>query len=166
LLEQGKGTEAQELFDAVLAASKEDKGLPPGSAEIVTQARIGAARARLLAGEAAEARPLTEGLGVPANGWYGARARLTYAEATLKVEGPKAAVGEFARVATLFPKYRELASEAQYRAGECYEKLGNAKAAQAAYQRLVSMYAGTPWAERGREKLNGQSQDAASGKAG
>ena len=46
-----------------------------------------------------------------------------------------------------------IASELQFRAAECQDKLGNVKAAQAAYQRVVDLYPNTEWARRSQEKL-------------
>jgi TolA-binding protein len=55
-----------------------------------------------------------------------------------------------------------VAAEAWFRSAECYEKLGDAKSAQAAWQRVVDSYAGTDWAKRAADKLN--AKPSASGK--
>lgn len=144
---------AAENGDAEPAAGK---GRPAPEAALAIQARVAAARAHLLLGAPAEALALAGPAARPAHGWYGARAQLLRAEALLRADGggPRAAVNEFLRVVSLFARYRDLAAEAQYRAGECYATLGNAAAAAAAWQRAAGLYPGTPWAERSRRKLD------------
>jgi TolA-binding protein len=62
-------------------------------------------------------------------------------------------LAEYTRGASLFSRYRDIAGELQFRAAECQDKLGNAKAAQAAYQRVIDLYPNTDWARRSQEKL-------------
>lgn len=145
--------QALEQFSPVLeheAKSSRERSLQ-------VQARVGAAAACVQQGDPDRARELTEGLALPRNGWYGARAQLVRSEAALLKEGPKVAAAEFARGASLFARYPEVASEAQFRAGECYEKLGNRSLAQAAWGRVLDLYGGTDWARRSRERLAARS---------
>ncbi|MFN3649304.1 MAG: tetratricopeptide repeat protein [Armatimonadota bacterium] len=125
--------------------------------ELVMQAKVGAALAYLMQGELDRARALAEEVGVPANGWYGARAHLLKAETLFLKDGPKKALPEYLRSATLFGRFPEVAAEASYRAGECYEKLGDPKAAQETWQRVVDLYGESTWAARSREKLQTRS---------
>lgn len=144
-LEQDKP--ALEQFEAVLksAASTDPK--------LVIQARVGAALARLMQGDFDAARSTAAEAALPANGWYGGRAQLVRAEALFLKEGPKAAVAEYNRGASLFSRYKDVAAESLFRAGECYDKLGNAKAAQATWQRVLDQYGETEWASRSRERM-------------
>jgi TolA-binding protein len=144
-LEQDK--QALEQFEAVIkaAASTDPK--------LVIQARVGAAFARLMQGDFDAARIAAEEAALPANGWYGGRAQLVRAEALFLKDGPKVAVTEYTRGASLFARYKDVAAEALFRAGECYEKLGNTKAAQATWQKVLDRYGETEWAGRSRERL-------------
>ena len=144
-LEQDK--QALALFEAVIAA-------PNADPKLVIQARVGAAFARLMQGSFDEARAVAEEAALPVHGWYGGRAQLVRAEALFLKEGPKAALVEYARGATRFARYRDVAGEAQFRVGECYEKLGNTKAAQAAWQKVLDLFGDTEWAARSRDKMS------------
>jgi len=145
-LEQDKP--ALEQFEAVL------KGAAKIDPKLVIQARVGAAFARLMQGDFDAARAVAEEAALPANGWYGGRAQLVRAEALFLKEGPKAAVVEYTRGASLFSRYKDVAAEALFRAGECYDKLGNAKSAQAAWQRVLDLYGDTEWADRSRMRIS------------
>jgi TolA-binding protein len=144
-LEQDK--QALTLFDAVIAA-------PAADPKLVIQARVGAAFARLMQGAFDEARAVAEEAALPLHGWYGGRAQLVRAEALFLKEGPKAALVEYSRGASLFARYKDVAGEAQFRVGECHEKLGNAKAAQAAWQKVLDLYGDTEWATRSRDRMS------------
>jgi TolA-binding protein len=145
-LEQDKP--ALEQFEAVV------KGAAKIDPKLVIQARVGAAFARLMQGDFDAARAVAEEAALPANGWYGGRAQLVRAEALFLKEGPKAAVVEYTRGASLFSRYKDVAAEALFRAGECYDKLGNAKSAQAAWQRVLDLYSDTEWADRSRMRIS------------
>jgi TolA-binding protein len=145
-LEQDKP--ALEQFEALLKSSAK---VDP---KLLIQARVGAAFAHLMEGDFDAARAAAEEAALPANGWYGGRAQLVRAEALFLKEGPKAAVVEFSRGASLFSRYKDVAAEALFRAGECYDKLGNAKSAQAAWQRVLDLYGDTEWADRCRMRIS------------
>jgi TolA-binding protein len=151
-LEQDKQALAQ--FEAVIAASSVDP-------KLVIQARVGAAFARLMQGDFDQARSVAEEAALPVHGWYGGRAQLVRAEALFLKEGAKAALVEYSRGATLFSRFKDIAGEAQFRVGECYEKLGNAKAAQAAWQKVLDLYGDTEWAARSRDKMSRPESPAA-----
>jgi len=145
-LEQDKP--ALEQFEALL---KDTAKVDP---KLIIQARVGAAFAHLMQGDFDAARAVAEEAALPANGWYGGRAQLVRAEALFLKEGPKAAVVEFSRGASLFSRYKDVAAEALFRAGECYDKLGNAKSAQAAWQKVLDLYGDTEWADRSRMRIS------------
>jgi len=147
-LELEKDAEALAQFQAAA------KGAKPGETKLAMQARVGEALARLMQGDFNEARALAEEAAVPANGWYGGRAQLIRAEALFLKEGAKAALVEYARGASLFARFKDVAGEAQFRVGECHEKLGNMKAAHAAWQKVVDLYGETVWAERSRDRIS------------
>lgn len=137
-------------FDAVLAN-------PPQTAEekrLHLQARVGRALTYLMQGEFDRARELAKADARPENGWYGGRAQIVSAEAVFLKSGPKAALAEYTRGASLFSRHRDVAAEAYFRAGECYEKLGNIKAAHAVWQRVIDLYPEAEWSRRSREKLD------------
>jgi TolA-binding protein len=150
--------------EAYLALEDDDRALAQFQAalklgavaghELNIQAKVGAATVLLMQGQAERARALAEPLASPANGWSGGRAQLVRAEALFLKEGAKAALGEYLRAATLYGRYTDVAAEAQFRAAECYQKLGDAKAAKAAWQRVVDLYGSTEWAAKSREKLH------------
>jgi TolA-binding protein len=155
LLELEEEAAALEQFEAAI------KGARPEESKLLVQAKVGAAFARLMQGDFDAARALAEEAAVPANGWYGGRAQLVRAEALFLKEGAKAALVEYARGASLFARYKDLAGEAQFRVGECHEKLGDLKAARAAWQRVVDLYGETVWAERSRDRMNRPASGAA-----
>lgn len=157
LLELEKDAEALEQFQAAM------KGARPSEGKLAMQARVGAALARLMQGDFNEARALAEEAALPANGWYGGRAQLVRAEALFLKEGARAALVEYARGASLFARYKDVAGEAQFRVGECHEKLGNAKAAQAAWRKVVELYGETIWAERSRDRMSRPAAPPAAG---
>jgi TolA-binding protein len=158
--------------EAYLALEDDDRALAQFQAalklgqaaghELSVQAKVGAATVLLMQGQAERARALAEPLASPANGWSGGRAQLIRAEALFLKEGAKAALAEYLRAATLYGRYADLAAEAQFRAAECYQRLGDAMAARAAWQRVVDRYGSTEWAAKSREKL--RSSPAARGR--
>jgi TolA-binding protein len=161
-LELGQKDGALEQFQAALAMEPKSRA----GRGLAVQASVGLARTLLLQGNADQARTLAEEAAAPANGWYGGLAQLIRAEALLLKDGPKAAVSEYLRGTALFARYKNIAAEAQYRAAECYEKLGNTRAAQAAWQRVLDVYPGTEWANRSRVKLGAESGGQASRESG
>lgn len=150
LLRLEKDKEALEQFQAVLSVQP----VTAQDRELWIQAKVGAAQAYLTLGDSAKALELASETAMPANGWYGGRAQLARAEAVFQKDGPKAAVAEFSRGASLYARHRDVAAEAWFRVAECYEKLNDGKAAQAAWQRVVDQFAGTEWADRSRDRLN------------
>ncbi len=140
-------------FDAVLAS-------PPTTEEgrrLHLQARVGRALTYLMQGEFDRAREMAHADALPENGWYGGRAQIVSAEAVFLKSGPKAALAEYTRGASLFSRHRDVAAEAYFRAGECYEKLGNIKAARGVWQRVSDLFPETEWSRRSREKLEAPS---------
>jgi TolA-binding protein len=145
----GRLDPALEQFEAVLSASA--GAAEPGG--LAVQARVGAAQARLARGDCAAAIELAEKAAIAENGPYGARALLTLANATLQKDGARAALPRYVKGVSTFPDHPELAAEFQFRAGECYEKLGDAEAARYSWTKVRELYAGTEWAARSKEKL-------------
>lgn len=156
-LAQEQDKPALEQFQLVIS----QEGTTPLSRALGVQARLGAATALLLQGDFEHARPLAEEVATPANGWFGGKAQLVRAEAVYSKEGPKAAVSEFSRATTLYGRYKDVAAEALFRLGECYDKLKNARAAQAAWKRVQELYPGTEWATRSRERIDATSDNRA-----
>lgn len=149
LLHLEKDAEALAQFEAVLKSG----GAARSDPDLLVQARVGAALAYLQQGAGDKALTLATEAAVPANGWYGGKAQLARAEAVFLKEGPKAALVEFSRGASLYARHRDVAAEAWFRVAECYEKSGDLKSALAAWQRVVDSYPGTEWAARARERL-------------
>jgi TolA-binding protein len=148
----GQDFPALEQLEAVQARA------PEGREEemLRMQAQIALAGIYLRDGDHAGAGALVEGIALPVNGWLGGRAQLLRAEAARGREGARAAAAEFTRAASLWGRYRDIAAEAQFRLGECYEQLGNLPGARAAWQRVVDLYRGSAWDRRSREKLTGK----------
>lgn len=146
-LEQDQQAAAQ--FEAVLA----HKATTDAERRLQRQARVGRALAFLMQGEFDQARELARSEALPDNGWYGGRAQIICAEAVFLKSGPKAALVEYSRCASLFSRYRDVTAEALFRSGECHEKLGNLKQGRAVWQRVSDLYPDTEWAGRCREKL-------------
>lgn len=158
LVQIEKDKEALAQFDAALKAE-------PATAadrDLLLQAKVGAATAYLMGGNGEKALALASEAALPGNGWYGGRAQLVKAEAIFLKDGAKAALTEFSRGASLYSRHRDVAAEAWFRSAECYEKLGDVRSAQAAWQRVVDTYVGTDWAKRAAERLN--AKPSASGK--
>jgi TolA-binding protein len=156
LLEQGRATEARELFAAVVAGGD---GTPAGPTRDsasggghVLRARLGLAMTRLKAGEAGGISDL-RALARTANRQVGAEAQFRIGEALLARRDYGAAVEEFLRVTLLFKAYPAWAAPAQYQIGESYRLMGKAKEAREAYRRCVESYAGSRWADLSRQRL-------------
>lgn len=150
-LEAERPAEALALIGSLLTT---DPPIAPEARKLWLEARLAAARARLLQGEPERARETAAPIALPAYGRHGAQAQLLVAQAALRQSGPRAALPEFLKAESAFGRYREVAAEAAFRAGECYEKLRNPAAARAVWQRVAGLFPETPWADRSRARLS------------
>ena len=148
-LELGRHSDALKQFDAALTQPAADSS----GGDLDIQARVGAARACLAAGDTSRALSLASEAADPANGYYGGRAQLVRAQALLLTAGAAPALVELRRTLALYPRYRDLAAEAGFLAGECLLKLNDRAGAREQWQRVTLTGADTDWAVRSRAKL-------------